>query len=498
MPDHDGHHLIKPLGATYSGVYRQVVVTLREVGAFSDLREQLYKLLDGVDYDTLAEVEDLRLVAVQVAPGEDVARLIRDLSRARIVAGAEQNRPAGLNAAIVNDPRYREQWALQKIAAEPAWLRARAAIAANAAPVVVGIVDTGISITHPDLAGHLWTDGAGHHGLNLLAGSFDVPDPDGHGTLLAGTIGAISNNAQGIAAAEWPIRLMTVKFHDVRVPPTALAGALAIWWAAFRGAKVINAAWDVGVPRVFLRNAIQFAGGRGAVVVAAAGNDGLNNDKLATYPANYGGPPYNLQNVISVMASDKDDDKPGFSNYGRTTVHLAAPGVRILSTHSFFLRERWREYSGTSAACAHVAYAAALLKVLNPAWTPLQIREHLVASVHKSRWLDCVAGGRLDLERAVCGPLQVTAPRTADEWPANTNVQVTWSNTYPTPRCTSVKVLLSENSGPYSTVLASGKPNNGACTVAAPNRNIPHARLKLVSEQGPGLYSESAVFKVKV
>jgi len=214
--------------------------------------------------------------------------------------------------------------------------------------------------------------------------------------MLAGTVGAISNNALGIAGAEWPIRLMAVKFHDVRRPPTALYGAAAIVWAVLHGARVINAAWDVGLPLVFLRLAIQFAGLARVVFVAGAGNDGLDNDVLPTYPASY-----NLPNVISVMASDEEDDKPGFSNYGAMTVHLAAPGVRILSTHSYLLTPQWRMYSGTSPACAHVAHAAALVSALHPGWTPAQIRARLIATADPSRWLTCVAHGRLNLAQAI-------------------------------------------------------------------------------------------------
>ena len=317
-------------------------------------------------------------------------------------------------------------------------------------------------------------------------------DEDGHGTLLAGTIGAISNNTLGIAAAEWPIRLMVVKFHDVRTPPTAWNATKAIAWAVAHGAQVINASWDVGLPIRFLKAAIRFANLAGVPFVAAAGNDGLDNDDLPTYPASYA-----VDNVVSVMASDEDDDKPGFSNYGRTTVHLAAPGVRILSTYPFLTKPpKWRRYSGTSAACAHVANAAALLRALNPMWTPAELREHLIASVDRSPWLACVSAGRLNLDRAVRGPLRVTAPQAGAEWPVGAMVQVTWDQLYMTPRCETVRILLSENGGPYNKVLANGEPNDGMCEVMAPSNSILSARLKILSEQGPGLFHESELFTV--
>lgn len=283
-----------------------------------------------------------------------------------------------------------------------------------------------------------------------------------------------------------------------------MSGTIAIWWAALKGAKVITTAWGVGLPSMMLLAAFAYASLKGAVVIAAAGNDGLDNDLLPTYPASYGGPPHNLPNVVSVMASEfmsaRDagsyDDKARFSNYGLTRVHLAAPGIGVLSTDTHFGTERWKPYSGTSAACAHVTYAAAILKALNPAWSPTDIRDHLVASVDPSPWLRCVAKGRLNLDRAVRGPFVITAPLAGHVWKVSTNPPVTWTNRYQTPLATSVRVLLSVNGGPYVPITA-GKPNNGNCTVPAPNAPVANARLRIQSEQGPGLYAESGVFVVQ-
>ena len=142
------------------------------------------------------------------------------------------------------------------------------------------------------------------------------------------------NRARQNSAAEWPIRLMAVKFLDVRNPPTALSGALAIFWAVTRGAQVITAAWGIGIPSPVLQIAIWFASVAGIVFIAAAGNDGLDNDVLPTYPAGYGAPPFALPNVVSVMATERPDhtaiaaadardDKAWFSNYGDASVEAA-------------------------------------------------------------------------------------------------------------------------------------------------------------------------------
>ena len=230
---------------------------------------------------------------------------------------------------------------------------------------------------------------------------------------------------------------------------------------------------------------------------------------LPTYPASYGGQPYNFTNVISVMASDfvsvrhaaDLDDKAPFSNYGKTRVHLAAPGVGVLSTDTHFAANpgRWKPYSGTSPACAHVAYAAAILKALNPLWTPLEIRDHLIASVDKSPWLACVAKGRLNLDRAVRGPFVITSPLAGAVWQIGTNPTVIWNNRYSTPLATSVKILLSKNGGGrtprFAPRQAEQRDHHGAgpdhrrrqCPAPDPERAGPRALRGVGGVQHPGL-----------
>jgi len=492
---------------TYAEIYRQIAIIGVEGGDFERFRLEVHKILDGVEYETIERDLELKLLVIQVAPGADVAQIVEDLHRAEdVVESAEQNRVAR-TSFVVDDPLYRHQWALGRIGAEPAWQHALATLNVAAPGVVVAIVDSGIHTGHADLAGHLWDDGAGHHGRNVLTDTFDVTDCDGHGTRLAGTVGAISNNTQGIAAAQWPVRLMAVKFLDVHTPPTSVYGALGVLWAVRRGARVIVAAWGIATPSPFLALVLVYANAHGAVVVAAAGNDGLDNDVLPTYPANYAGPPFNLPNVVSVMASkrpdydalvagDLRDDKAWFSNYGQASVHLAAPGVDVLTTDTYFGTPQWRAYSGTSPACAHVAYAAALLTALNPMWSPSDIRNHLVASVDWSPWLACVSSGRLSLDRAVRGPFLIMAPLAGAVWPVGANVDVTWNNRYQTPLAESVTILLSKNGGPYAPIAVE-RPNNGGCVVVAPIVPVAAARLRVQSEQGPGLYAQSEVFTVE-
>jgi subtilisin family serine protease len=302
-------------------------------------------------------------------------------------------------AATPNDPLYQDDWAVYK----PQWdlYQMDAQAGWNCAPgpgvpIVVAVIDSGIAQAHPDLIGRVHPDSR-----RIIGPLFDtfVEDEDGHGTLVAGTIAAITNNAIGIASSTWPITVsvLAVKFHDPWNPLDAASAAKAIAWAVFKGARVINASWHVGMPSNFLLASIHYARIKKVLFVAAAGNEGTNNDVLPLYPASWG-----LENVVSVMATNHRDDRPSFSNYGPNTVHIAAPGVGVLSTHYYLGSERWRTYSGTSAAAAHVTAAAALVRAFKPGWTPPQVRAHLMASVDPFRFLDCIAGGRLSLKRAIC------------------------------------------------------------------------------------------------
>lgn len=261
---------------------------------------------------------------------------------------------------------------------------------------MVAVIDSGIAQHHPDLMGRV------HPASRRIIGSVSdnrIEDEDGHGTFLAGTIAAITDNAIGMASATRPItvQLLVVKFYDPWNPLDAASAAKAIAWAVCKGARVINASWHVGMPSNFLLANILHAQVKDVLFVAAAGNEGTNNDVLPIYPASW-----SLSNVVSVMASNHHDDRPSFSNYGLNTVHIAAPGVRVLSTHYYLDSERWRTYSGTSAAAAQVTAAAALIRAFKTGWTAAQVRAHLMASVDPFRFLDCIARGRLSLRRAIC------------------------------------------------------------------------------------------------
>jgi len=390
-----------------------------------------------------------------------------------------------------DDPQYDYQWELDRVAAEAAWERATEV--PNPSPVVVAIVDSGIQarpnggqwVTHPDL-------------VNTLALGVDLSqeqDEDGHGTLLAGTVAAVTNNMKGVASLVWPvsglIKLRPIKFFGPLTPLTSYGAAAAISEAVAAGAHIINLSWDVGMPFAVLRDALDDALANDRLVVVAAGNDGTDNDVLPTWPASYA-----LANMISVMASNRHDDKPGFSNYGDVSVDLAAPGVNLLSTHFYLATPAYREYSGTSAACALVTSAAALLLSLNHGLKPAEVKAHLKASVDHFPWLSCASGGRLNVDRAVRGPVQLTKPRAGDVWKTGDVEDVTWTQSYLTPACPNVKVLLSQNNGPFNQIGTS-VTSDGKCMVVVPNQPSPKARVRVVSDLAPSMYAESGEFKIK-
>ena len=266
-------------------------------------------------------------------------------------------------------------------------------------PVIVAIIDTGIMAGHPDLSGHLWVDptNPGSHGVSMLAKWASIRDEDGHGTLLAGTVLAGANRSPAV-------RLMTVKFFDGRTRPDSDLGAKAIDWAVDNGAHIVNLSWAVGVETPALPRAVERAGREGVLVVVAAGNTGADNDAYPSFPASYG---QSMGHVITVMATDDFDDKPGFSNYGDTSVHISAPGMRIVSTHAYLAATlkagdlgRYQRYDGTSPSAAYVAGAAAFLKSVCPALGPKELRDYLVSTADPSRDQRRGPKPRLNVEKA--------------------------------------------------------------------------------------------------
>ena len=284
-----------------------------------------------------------------------------------------------------NDPYYHKQWGFEQIKAPLAWDRKT-----GRHVITVAVIDSGVDYSHHDLSANMWRnyleipnnrkddDGNGiiddYFGADFsITGSArgDPMDNDGHGTHVAGIIGAVSNNSLGVAGTAWEITIMAVKFLNDGTGNTANAGR-AIYYAINRHADVINASFGGGDKSSYIEDAIKDANKAGILFVAAAGNNNTDNDKFPFFPASY-----EVPNVISIMASDENNRRASFSNYGKNTVDIAAPGSNIYST---IPRNKYSYKSGTSMAAPYVAGAAALMITISEVynWSPAMIKEHLI------------------------------------------------------------------------------------------------------------------------
>lgn len=381
------------------------------------------------------------------------------------ITWVERNAPIAM--AGFDDPLLGQQWALARLGATGPWTVTPPPTAGR---TLIAIVDSGLRRL----------DGSLHDDLGSVAPVADCQlpwfypdnvDMDGHGTFLAGTIAAVPDNAKGIGSAipgTWNISLLPVKFFSPSVPPNAADAAIAIAHAVDKGAKVINASWHVAPGDQHLqalRLALLFARAKHRLVVIAAGNDGTDNEIYPTWPANFGGDPlFKGVSVLTVLATDRYDSKASFSNYGRNTVDIAAPGLRILTTGRYLAGSpRYAEYSGTSPAAAFASAGAALVFALNPGWKPSDVIEHLTASADTIEGLKlaCIGGKRLNLRRAVYGPLRITAPVEGATVKVGTPTDIAWTSEYLNPSFRKVRIELSLDDGATYGVLAGSVNNNG-------------------------------------
>ncbi|MGH9869967.1 MAG: S8 family serine peptidase [Candidatus Polarisedimenticolia bacterium] len=268
--------------------------------------------------------------------------------------------------------------------------------------VLVAIIDTGIDYDHPDLAANIWTnpgeipgngvddDGNGFvddvHGYDFANDDGDPFDDHGHGTHVAGTIGAVGNNGIGVVGVCWEVSLMAIKYLSADGSGATDKAVRAVEYTTMMGAHLTSNSWGGGAFSQALYEAIAEAGAAGIAFVAAAGNDGTSNDAEPHYPSSY-----DLPNVIAVAATDPNDAVPAFSNWGATTVDLAAPGVNILSTGP---GNTYRLLSGTSMAAPHVSGAAALLKSRFPFLGVAEIKFALMNLVDRKPALHPFTGTR--------------------------------------------------------------------------------------------------------
>jgi subtilisin family serine protease len=254
--------------------------------------------------------------------------------------------------------------------------------------VKVAVVDTGIDGTHPDLTPNL-DEGAGYD--FFADGDSDPTDENGHGTHVAGTIGAQGNNDEGVTGVNWETSLIAVRAFGADGSGRTSDVIQAYAYADSIGADVLNASF--GGTGFSQAESDAIARASDTLFVAAAGNEGRDNDATPSYPCNY-----DRANVICVAASDQNDQLASFSNYGNS-VDLAAPGVNILSTR---LGGGYRYLSGTSMATPHVAGTAALVAAVRPNSSPAELRDDLLDGVDVKPTLTSVgSSGRVNADRSV-------------------------------------------------------------------------------------------------
>jgi thermitase len=328
-------------------------------------------------------------------------------------------------SVIMNDPAIQQAWGLKKSDASRAW-----SVSQGSRDLRVCVIDTGADIHHEDLAGNIWDnpgetgkdskgrdratngvddDGNGYiddaHGWNFVSNNGDLTDNHGHGTHIAGIIGAQAGNGKGVAGIAPLVSLMILKYYDPKVAGTDnLKNTVnSIKYCIQMNANIINYSGGGTEYSKDEHDAIEEARQKGILFVAAAGNERSNSDKHKYYPADYG-----LSNIISVTAIDPSTEVLASSNYGMETVDIAAPGQNILST---LPKNAYGYMTGTSQATAFVTGAAVLVMAHKDQYVPEDIKKYILATGDSQASLlaKCRTSKQLNLFKALTVLDSVTA-----------------------------------------------------------------------------------------
>jgi subtilisin family serine protease len=322
-----------------------------------------------------SSIPALRLHVLEVSPN-DLPDTLRKYQSDTEVLSVEVNKTRQAEATP-SDPLYTDQWALPKIGWDSVF-----GYFTPSGSATVAVLDTGVDASHPDLTGKVIA------GTSILDGSDGLSDPNGHGTWLAGIVAAETDNSAGVAG---------VGYAGVQVMPVVVLGSDAtgqdsdiikgVVWAADHGADVILMGFSNPGFSQSLEDAIDYAWSKGAVLVAATGNGGVN---AATFPAGDRG-------VIGVSATDPSDNLASSSNYGQDTF-LAAPGTDIYTTGA---SSDYVEISGTSASAAIVAGAAAFMRAMDPDLANGVVVGRLARTADTAGTQDQTGNGRINMARAL-------------------------------------------------------------------------------------------------
>jgi subtilisin family serine protease len=338
----------------------RIVVTLDGAGP------DAVRAVVGTGARVLEQIPALDAVVVEV-PGARRAAVTRALHALPGTSRVEDDPTASI-ARVPDDPLWGHQWGLHTVGAPAAWDRT-----VGSSATIIAILDTGVDASHPDLANAVLA------GRDFVNGDLDPADDNGHGTMAAGVAAARTSNARGIAGTCWQCRILPVKVLDAEGTGTHSQIANGVVWAADQGAHVISMSLGSPAASTVLANAVSYAESKGAVVVAAAGNEGSTT---RSYPAAY-------PSVIGVAASTSSDGRYPWSNHG-SWVSVAAPGCNAATAPG----GGYVEMCGTSASAPMVAGIVALARSHDPTSTVAALRDSLLATAAPvGSW---VTAGRVD------------------------------------------------------------------------------------------------------
>jgi subtilisin family serine protease len=362
----------------------------------------------------LARISSLNAYVVRIPEDATVEEMVQAFGRNPGIAYVQPNYI--YRACLTpNDKYFEDQYALFNKGQQVGWVpgspqgKPSADIKATSAweettgiaGVVIGIVDTGVDLNHPDLKNKIRS-----RGYDFVNGDTDATDDNGHGTMVAGIAAAETNNYEGIAGVAWNAKILPVKVLDQFGSGTTVTIVNGILWAVDNGAQILNLSFGSPAKDNAVEEALKYAfETKGVFIAAAAGND----NTAVYYPAAYD------RYVCATAATDYNDQRTTWSNFG-PEIDVAAPGDKIITTYPVALTpagfQPYKFQDGTSMAGAHVAGLAALIRGIKPALTPGDVMniirysaDDVNSSIHKGR--DVFIGyGRINMEKALV-PLKI-------------------------------------------------------------------------------------------
>lgn len=436
------HHIS---AKTYPAVPGEYVVTFKQnVRSFG--ARKLSAMLNATSVQPITKASGAYLV--RRSPVETAEYSMQSLKSNALVEIVEPNyiyTLVGAATALPNDPNLKDLWgmvntgqatkgddggrAVQGVAgvdidAQKAWM-----IETGSRDFKIAVVDTGVGYNIEDLKENIWNNDAeingkpgvdddnngcvdDFHGCNFTqdTATGDPLDDHGHGSHVSGTIGASGDNGIQIVGVAWKATIVGVKFLDSQGSGTLANAIRAIDYATKVGVRIMSNSWGGGGFSQTLMDSISRAKDAGILFVAAAGNEGNDNDSTPSYPASY-----QVDNIISVAAIDAAGNLADFSCYGAKTVHVAAPGVNIMSITPTGLQT----WSGTSMATPHVTGIAALLMSQHPEQTYTEIKNRILAGARPLAALrgKVATGGLANAYYSLTGLTPPADPNDASIWP---------------------------------------------------------------------------------